>query len=140
MGILYAPNPNPVAPELVERRKMVMETSSKFTEIIKDFFKNLGFKVIKWTYGYKACKQDISLTFYFGMTAAETTWSYAETTMQDYRIFTKIPYTDYEVNHFHIHFDTPELEANKAKLEQVLQDPDFVKMLTYKLPYCTKKF
>jgi len=136
--MLYAKSDTPVAPEVIARRKMVIDTSKELNEQLKTYFKNLGFKVIKWTYGYKACKQDISLTFYFGMMAAETTWDWADTHMTDYRIFTKLPYTDYEVNKFYLHFETPE-EAY-SKLRTLLVDSDFNKMLTYKLPYCVKKF
>ena len=126
--------------EVLDRRKIIVKKTNKLDEIAKEHFKSLGFKVIKNRWGFKACKQDVDLTFYFEITVNNACWSYAEE-RGEYRVFAKIPYTDIEVADFFIRLNTVETDAEEeAKLRRLFADDDFNKLIKWKLPRINKKF
>ena len=139
MGILYMKD-NTLTQEIRDCRRSYLEKSEKLNEIVKDYFKDLGFKAVKHNFGYKAYKYDVDLTFYFGATVVDTCWSYAET-HGEYRVHAKIHYTDIEVADFYIKLNTAETDADEeAKLRSLLADTDFDKLVRWRLQYTNKKF
>ena len=97
----------------------------------KQFFTNHGYKVRKeGAYGMKATNENTSLTFYF-WPDAYAGWFQEENGI-DCEIYAKLPYTDYNLVRFQFKF------AEDA-LPKIFADPDFLKMLDYKLPYIGKK-
>jgi len=139
MGTLWMKD-NTLSQETIDRRRTYLEKSEKLNEVAKDYFKVLGFKVIKHKFGYKACKSDVDLTFYFGATVVDTCWSYAEN-HGEYRVHAKIPYTDIEVADFYIKLNTVETDAEEeTKIRKLFADSDFDKLVRWRLPYTNKKF
>ena len=137
--MLYAIENN-IPQDVRDQRRAYLEKSEKLNEVAKDYFKTLGFKVIKHKSGYKACKNDVDLTFYFGATVIDTCWSYAEY-HGEYRLYVKIPYTDIEVADFFIKLNIVETDAEEeAKLREIFADDDFNKLIKWKLPRINKKF
>lgn len=139
MGTLYMRDTT-LSQEIIDRRRSYLEKSKKLNEVAKDYFKGLGFKVIKHKFGYKACKNDVDLTFFFGATVVDFCWSYAEK-HGEYCVYAKIPYTNIEVADFYIKLNTVETDAEEeTKMRKLFADKDFAKLVKWRLPYTNKKF